>query len=85
MKLPVKQILKRNKYKIVDKEGFEVVSDIDRLCDAIIIEDSLNNYPKAVELLKTLLESDTIQKGAYSIDIYDINKVKEFLNQIENG
>lgn len=86
MKLPVKQILKRNKYKIVDKEGFEVVYDVERLCDAMLIEDSLNNYPKAIDLLTACRNyMNFIPNNIAGIEHYTlITEVNEFLKQIEN-
>jgi len=83
MKLPVKQILKRNKYKIVDKEGFEIISDVERLCDVMIIEDSLNNYPKAIELLNRFLKFNESNYKDLNVE-FDINyDTKQFLKSIE--
>lgn len=81
MKLPVRQILEKRKYKIVDKENVEIVSDIERLCDAMIIADTLNNYPKAIELLNRIYEDNKsyINDDGPSLEL----EIKEFLKQIE--
>lgn len=56
MKLPVKQILSKNKkhYQIVDNTKKVIIPDIPEIGDAMQIEEALNNYPKAIELLKSL-------------------------------
>lgn len=86
MKLPVKQILKRNKYKIVDREGFEIVSDVERICDAMLIEDALNNYPKAIQLLEAFIKWEEGFKGErFEGDLQHLIKnTKKFLKPIEN-
>jgi hypothetical protein len=43
-----------------------------------------NNYPKAIELLKLIKESETWNEGQYSIDIPLNKELNEFLKQIEN-
>ena len=54
MKLPVKQILSKNKkhYQIIDSNNKIVVTDIPDLGDAMLIEELLNNYYKILQKLK---------------------------------
>ena len=48
------------------------------------IIEACGNYPKAIELLKEILESDTWQDGMRSSDFFTDKQIKEFLKQIEN-
>ena len=59
----------------VKKENYEVEHYIIEAC---------GNYPKAIELLKEILESDTWQDGMRSSDFFTDKQIKEFLKQIEN-
>ena len=55
-KLPFKQILSKNrkKYQIIDIDNILIADNVFDLGDAIYIEEACNNYPKAIELLKSL-------------------------------
>ena len=83
MKLPVKQILNKNKkhYQIIDKEGVIIIPDIPRLCDAMQIEDALNNFQIMCDLLKESLELIEILDD--DEDCVTTNKIKKFLKQYE--
>lgn len=52
--------------------------------DAEYIVHACNNYPKAIELLKEILESDTWQDGMRSSDFFTDKQIKEFLKQTQN-
>lgn len=83
MKLPVRQILSKNRkhYQIIDSNNKIIIPDIPELSDAILIEDSLNNYDESVELLKQI-KMELINEGIISGQLYDIfNKIDNFLNK----
>lgn len=88
MKLPVKQILSKNRkhYQIIDSNKEVIVTDIHRITDAMIIEDSLNNYPTCLKLLKDLVQTIEWQENFLVEDAEenenDYKLAKEFLNQI---
>lgn len=83
MRLPVKQILSKNRkhYQIIDSNNKIIIPDIPELSDALLIEDSLNNYDESVELLKQI-NMELINEGIISGQLYDIfNKIDNFLNK----
>ena len=84
MKLPVKQILSKNRkhYQIADREGNIIVTDVIDLGDTLNIEEAINNYPKAIELLKKAKECIydlTSLADGYENDYLEIHN---FLNEI---
>lgn len=90
MKLPVKQTLSRNKkhYQIVDREHNIVVTDVPLLEDGIYIEEALNNYQKAIELLKATKQylewrEDFIVEDHENGERNGFTKIVEFLKSIE--
>lgn len=55
-KLPWREGLSKNrkKYQIRDRNDILVVDNVYSLADAMYIEQCCNNFPKAIELLKSL-------------------------------
>lgn len=80
MKLPVKQILSKNRkhYQIIDNEQKVIIPDIPQIEDAMQIEESLNNYPKVLELLK-ILKLDCEE----AITEYNRPELNEFLKSLQ--
>lgn len=75
MKLPVKQVLSKNKkhYQLIDADGVIIVTDIPQIADALYIEESINNYNKVIDLLKR-------SKELQNYHIANLNKeTEEFL------
>lgn len=69
MKLPVTQILSKNKryYQIVDADNRVIVTDVPDLGDALEIEEALNNYKKANKSIEVeCLIIDNLN-GSYNI------------------
>lgn len=86
MKLPVRQILSKNRkhYQIIDSNNKIIIPDIPELSDSLLIEDSLNNYDESVELLKQI-KMELINEGIISGQLYDIfNKIDNFLNKYKH-
>lgn len=83
MKLPVKQVLNRNrtKYQIKDFNGNTIISDVSCLGDALEIEKSLNNYPKIIELLEEALDQLESWKRDDEEPSFTMKRIEEFLNQ----
>jgi hypothetical protein len=87
MKLPVKQILSKNKkhYQIVDKDNKIVVTDIPDLGDAMFIEEVLNKYPKTMfyleDMKNRLLGKEGYYKPPYTENHAYIKEINDFLNE----
>lgn len=85
MKLPVKQILSKNRkhYQIVDREGVIIIPDIPRLCDAMQIEDSLNAFQTMYDLLKSTNNYFNKEEKEDNEEFEIGFSIKEFLKQYE--
>lgn len=81
------EVIKDNTAGLYDKNGdcFLITDDNYSNVGVDYIIESANNYPKAIQLLQWVIESDTWNKGQYSIDISLDKQITEFLNEIENG
>lgn len=81
MKLPVTQILSKNKkhYQIIDSNQKIIIPDIPNLEDALIIEECLNKYPKTMELLGESLDQLESWKREDEEDSFTIRRIKEHL------
>jgi len=83
MKLPIKQILSKNRkhYQIVDRDNKIIIADIELISDAFNIEDAVNNYPKCLELLNEAFDQLKSWKKEDEEDSFTMKKINEFLNK----
>ena len=83
-RLPWKEKLSKSgkKYQILDFNNNIIIDDVKHLGDSMYIEEACNNYPKSLELLKEALDQ---LESMIEEETFTKRRIKEFLNQIENG
>ena len=81
MKLPVIQILSKNKkhYQIVDASADIIVTDVPDLGDALKIQDVLNGFDRAIFLLEQVLQDVNNMNGNNHIDYFLEKDIATFL------
>lgn len=81
-KLPFKEDLINNKYKILDVNNKVVIDDIEHLQDALFIEESCNNIHEAIKILNNVIHHNDGLKEEYQISPSLILEINNFLNKI---
>ncbi len=83
-KLPFKEKLVRNDYKIIDSKNNVIASNIRSLADAMYIEESCNHYQKVIELLNSFIHSVEHEGVGHGRVAQCLKESKLFIKQLDD-